>query len=287
MAQNLFAACRSDDAGLVVEHVRVSQSVQEKIEQLFLQQANEFLQGITEEVEFSGGWKPDDHELLTIPIPAEAEVFRKCVTGDILACEDNEGRSFVEGKVRALFVGDTHRVLVQRFAPQQVLSRRFSLLLRNNTFNRLEQPAFTVDTHLTCIIVDDRIKFKSFHALRQIIDLFDLYQEATDAGLIEFAAKLTFNRTDIGQFKQNADQTCRKLIYAIARDGVLDRHGAEEIAAAADAVGLTVSVTGGKIDIPENRADLKRLLRFLSDGLFEAPLSGVRYFTNSKRKVTR
>jgi hypothetical protein len=44
-------------------------------------------------------------------------------------------------------------------------------------------------------------------------------------------------------------------------------------------------VNNAKIEVPEERAGLKQLLRFLDDGLYEAPLSGERYVTNSKQKL--
>jgi hypothetical protein len=285
MTKNLFAACRPDEPGLVAKHVRVSQPVQSAVEELFLQQEKAFLEGVTEEVAFDGKWKPEENELLAIPLPDEAKVLLNGAGTNPLGFDDIDTGSFAAGNVRALFVGDGHRTLVQRFAPQQVLSRRFSLLLDNNTFTRLEQPSFALDTHLTCVIRDGKVLFKSFHALRQIIDLFDFYQEATELGLVTFVNKTIFNGADLDLFKLNADQTCRKLIYAITRDGVLDRHSADEIVTAAGAVGLTVGVTNGKLDIPQDRAGLKQLLRFLDDGLFEAPLSGERYVTNSKQKV--
>jgi hypothetical protein len=35
--------------------------------------------------------------------------------------------------------------------------------------------------------------------------------------------------------------------------------------------------------MPTERAEIKKLLRFLDDGLYQAPLTGTRYITNSKR----
>lgn len=285
MTQNLFAACRTDEEGLIVKRVRVTQPVQQQIEQLFLGQEQAFMQGITEEVDFDGAWKPDANEILSIDMPDEATVFTTAIAANPMSLPDIDAANISDESVRALFVGDADRILIQRFAPPQILSRRFSLLLDNNTFKRLEDPAFALDVRLTCLIRGGKIKFKSFHSLRQIIDLFDLYQEATDDVLTEFAGEPVLDVADDDQFKQNADQTCRKLIYAIARSGVLERHSADEIATAAQGVGLEVAVNDGKISVPLDRRGLKQLLRFLDDGLYEASLSGQRYVTNSKRQV--
>lgn len=285
MTQNLFAACRSQDNELSVKRVRVTQPVQDEIEQIFLAQEAQFMDGVAEEAEFSGDWQPDDDEIQYIEATEEALAVVQVIAQNALAHEDIDSSRFAEQNVRGLFVGDDRRVLVQRFAPQQVLSRRFSLLLDGNTFTKLEQPAFSLDSRLTCIVADGRIKFKKFHSLRQIFDLFDHYQIATDDVVEEFAGKPVFNIDDHDQFRQNADQTCRKLIHAINRDGVLDRHSAEEIASAANGVGLELQISDGAIAVPRAKADLKNMLRFLNDGLYEASLSGQRYVTNSKRKV--
>lgn len=285
MTQNLFAACRSQDNELSVKRVRVTQPVQAQIEQLFLAQEQAFMGGITEEIDFDGSWKPDTNELLTIGLPDQAAAIVDAIAANPLALPDIDAANIADEGVRALFVGDANRILVQRFAPPQILSRRFSLLLDNNTFKRLEDPAFALDVRLTCIIRDNRIKFKSFHSLRQIVDLFDLYQEATDEVLADFAECAILDVDDEDLLKQNADQTCRKLIYAISRSGVLDRHTADAIQTAGQTLGLVISLRDGKIAVPTDRKELKDLLRFLDDGLYEASLSGQRYVTNSKRRV--
>ena len=63
MTQNLFAACRSQDNELSVRRVRVTQPVQDEIEQIFLAQEDQFLNGVAEETEFSGDWQPDEDEI--------------------------------------------------------------------------------------------------------------------------------------------------------------------------------------------------------------------------------
>jgi len=285
MTQNLFAACRSQDNELSIKRVRVTQPVQNQVEALFLSQEQAFMDGITEEIHFDGAWKPDFNELLTIDLPDQAVVFTNAIAANPISLPDIDAANIADEGVRALFVGDADRVLVQRFAPPQILSRRFSLLLDINTFKRLEDPAFALDVRLTCVIRANKIKFKSFHSLRQIIDLFDLYQEATDDVLSDFARCDILEVDDEDLLRQNADQTCRKLIYAISGSQVLERHTADEIQAAAQSVGLAINLNDGKITVPTDRKGLKELLRFLDDGLYEASLSGQRYVTNSKRRI--
>ncbi|NJL72819.1 MAG: hypothetical protein HC888_15290 [Candidatus Competibacteraceae bacterium] len=40
-----------------------------------MQQYNSFMEDVTDEVEFGGGWKPDPDEILVMDMPAEAVVL--------------------------------------------------------------------------------------------------------------------------------------------------------------------------------------------------------------------
>ena len=88
---------------------------------------------------------------------------------------------------------------------------------------------------------------------------------------------------DIAVFKEIADQPIRKLIHSIQKAEVLDKHTALKIQRIAKKLKIAVSLQDGKIVVPDNKADIKILLRFLDDGIFEASLSKKRYQTNSKR----
>lgn len=152
-----------------------------------------------------------------------------------------------------------------------------------NAFRRLSDPAFSLDTGLTCVIEDGKVKFRSFHKLRAIINLIDVYRAATDQEVQDFAAHAHFEITNAGSFLAAADQTIRKLVHAIGRSGTLGAYTVPQIETACGAVGVAVTVNNGRLVMPDDRADIKKLLRFLDDGLYEAPLTGQRYITNSKR----
>lgn len=141
------------------------------------------------------------------------------------------------------------------------------------------------DTGLTCIIEGGKIKFQSFYKLRAVISLLDVYRAATDQEVQDFAAHAHFEVADAATFIATADQTIRKLVHAISNGGVLNDHAVSEIETACNGIGLVVTVNNGRLVMPTDRAEIKKLLRFLDDGLFQAPLTGVRYVTNSKRPV--
>jgi hypothetical protein len=73
MSVNLLALCRHGEA-YVVKRVKVTAQVQSLLEGIFTQQEQEFFDGITEEVVFDGGWRPEDRELLYVATPPAAAV---------------------------------------------------------------------------------------------------------------------------------------------------------------------------------------------------------------------
>lgn len=288
MTQNLFAACRHNGS-LVVRRVRLDATVQVAVAALFASQESNFRNGVDTEVDFNGTWNPEDNEILTIDIPTEAEIFEEAINANATSIQDIDTTNFAGEGIRALFTGSTlngvTKVLVQRFTSMQVLQKKWALLQDGNAFRQLTEPAFSLDNALTCIIENDKVKFKSQHKLRSIIDMQDIYREATDQEVRDFSAHVNLEVSDVNNFLGVADQTTRKLISAISRSDTLNNYTVADIQTAANRVGVTINVQNGKIVMPSTRADVKNLLRFLDDSLYEAALTGQRYITNSKRTV--
>jgi hypothetical protein len=289
VTQNLFAACRHNGS-LVVRRVRLNASVQNAVMNLFEDQEIQLKEGVTTEVDFNGSWNPEAEELLTIDVPPEAEIFTETLNANATSIQDINTDNFFDENIKAIFTGSTDdngftRVLVQRFTSKQFLQKKWALLQDGNAFRGLTEPAFSLDSSLTCIIEGGKIKFKSQFKLRSIIEMKDIYREATDQEVKDFTEHESLFVENVDSFLDVADQTTRKLISAITRSDNLNVYTVEEIRDAAKRVGVSITVNNNKIVIPDARADVKNLLRFLDDSLYEASLTGQRYITNSKRTV--
>ncbi len=287
MSQNLFAACRVDNE-LRVKRIRLGKSVQRDIETIFKDQEADFRQGVTDEVTFDGDWKPEPNEFLTIDIPQEAQIFVDAINSNAVSVPSINTKEFAQEGIRALFTGSSNngsaKVLIQQFSSRQVLSNKFTLVSQGNAFRRLVDQAFTLDTSLTCILEDGKLKFKSFHKMRSIMNLSDYFREATETEIRSFAKHPTFKVADVERFLSQSDQTIRKLIHSVTRMETLDQYSAKQIKVAAKDVKMDVAMRKSRIIMPESRAEIKILLHFLNDGLYEAPLSKQRYVTNSKKR---
>lgn len=287
MAKNLFAVCRSN-GDLIAKHVRLEESVQREVEAQFDEQETEFRDGVTIEIPFDGSWKPDSEELLTIDVPQDAKIFEATISANAMSFQDVDTKAFLDEGIKALFTGVSNngstKVLVQRFTQQQRLERgKFSLLMSGNTFRRLSEPAFSLDTSLTCIIEEGKIKFKSQQKLRSIINLLDIYRAATDQEVEAFAGHANLEVADVAVFVATTNQTSRKLIHIVANNRILDAHSPQDIQRAAQDTGLTIKVENDKIVMPTDHAEIKALLQFLDESRYAGPLSGKPFITNSRR----
>ena len=287
MPQNLFAACRIDNE-LRAKRVRLDKGVQRDVEAIFKDQEVDFRQGVTDEVSFDGDWKPEPNEFLTIDIPQEAQIFVDAISSNTVSVPSINTKNFAQEGIRALFTGSSNngstKVLIQQFSSRQMLSNKFALVSKGDAFQRLSDQAFTLDTSLTCILEEGKLKFKSFHKMRSIIDLSDFYREATETEVKSFAKHPTFKVADVERFLSQSDQTIRKLIHSVTRMETLDNYSAKAIKEAAKDVKIDIAMKKRRIVMPESRAEVKILLHFLNDGLYEAPLSKQRYVTNSKKR---
>lgn len=127
---NLYALCRNSGQ-LSVKRVKITQPVQAKLEGIFQAQAGAFLDGISEEIEFGGDWKPDSDEILVMNAPQEADVIIQALDNNPIALPTIDAANFIGEGIKALFTATENghrRVLIQLFNAQQILSRRFSLI---------------------------------------------------------------------------------------------------------------------------------------------------------------
>jgi hypothetical protein len=263
--------------------------LQNPVTQIFADQEAAFRANRPNEVAFDGDWNPDDDEILVLDTTADANAMVAAASGNVLALPSINAGNFDAENIKALFIGINTgaglRLLVQRFTAAQVLSRKFAVIANNNQFNQITDPAFNLATSLTCIIEGGQIKFESYHKLRAVFDVVEFFAAATDEDIDDFAGHASISIADIPALKALVTQTERKLIHKLASSGVLDAHTPLEIQTRALATGLVVNLANGQIVFPDDKQEIRRLLRFLDDSLYEAPLSGLRYVTNSKRAI--
>jgi len=285
----LYAACRTNGV-LVVRHVQLASQLQGQLDGVFQAQEASFLAGISEEIDFTGDWKPDDDELLVINGLPDAQTLLAVANQNAVALPplnvQNFGNENVKGLFTALGEGQNRRLLIQNFSPQQLLSTQFTLLHDGNVFRRLTEPAFSLGTQLVASIsAAGAIRFKSYPMLRRILDITPVFHEATDAELGTFCAHGNLSFVDAQAFVANADEGMRKFVHSIGKLNVLGLHAVAEIEARAIEIGFQIAVVGGRISVPQDRKGAKTLFSFLLNRVYRGPIDHQLQITNSNRPL--
>lgn len=266
----------------------MSQDLQEEVRSVFARQLEAFLSGIEEEVPFDGRYVPEQDQLLVINEFVDVDGMLDAVANP-LAIEQFNPQTHSLEHVKALFTGvqeNGHlRVLIQQFENRRLIATKgLAIFFSGNTFQKMNDAGLTLDSKLLAVLDGTTIKFQSFHFLRRIFDLSDYFNEATSDEVTSFATHDKLFVNDVNAFVENASPLVRKKIAFIRQSGVLDNFTSEQIVAAAQTFNLAFETTeDGRIVLPNNKTDLRRLLRFLDEDYYESPLSQTHFVTNSKR----
>lgn len=282
---NLFALTSNPAARIL--RFPLSQDLQEVLSAVFRAQRDAFLNGIVETIEFDGRYRPEEGELLVIKNFVDVDGLNGAVQNPI-GVEQFDPAVHTLESVKAIFAGcpdGSPAVLVQLFEQRRLIATKsIAIFFSGNTFERMSDAGLTLDTKLLAVLHGPELKFQSFHFLRRVFDVDDHFKEATAAEIKTFAAHDKLVTADAAAFEAAASSTVRRKIALILQSGVLDNHPTEHIVATAKTFKLEIKTTPeGKIELPTNPGDLRRLLRFLDEDYYESPLSQTHYVSNSKR----
>lgn len=283
---NLFAL--TSVPGNRIIRFPLSQDLQEEIQGVFADQLDAFLSEIEEEIPFDGRYVPEQDQLLVINEFVDVDGMLDAVANP-LAIEQFNPQTHSLEYVKALFTGIQEngncKVLIQQFENRRLIATKgLAIFFSGNTFQKMHNAGLTLDSKLLAVLDGTTIKFQSFHFLRRVFDLSDYFNEATNDEVSAFATHDKLFVIDVSAFIENTSPLVRKKIALIRQSRVLDNFTSEQIVAAAQTFNLAFETTDdGRIVLPNNKTDLRRLLRFLDEDYYESPLSQTHFVTNSKR----
>jgi hypothetical protein len=266
----------------------LSNPVQTEVAEQFKQQEISFMDGIDDEHEFDGRYRPDEGELLKISNFDDIDGMGQAVLNP-LQVEQYDPNQHSLDQVKGLFSGYAEdgetTVLIQLFERRRMLARSgLTLFFSNNTFQKMEQAGLSLDTKLLAILKGPTLKFQSFHFLRRVFDVDDLFQQASDQDLQTFVQLPAVAIADQQALLDQADSVVRRKIGFILQSGVLTNYSPAEIQAAAAEFGIHLPFDAEQhLVLPHDRASLKKVLRFLDEDYFESPISKTKFVSNSKR----
>jgi len=291
MLLNLFALTNDPARRIVI--FELSNPVQTELARYIKSQEESFDEA-TEEFEFDGKYKPDIGEILYINQYDDIDGLVHAVENPLgVEPVDPTEEFFLE--IKALFTGyqtpnGDIKILLQNFDKRKIISTNgLSIFHAANVYKKIEGIGLTVDHKLTATLEAGKLKFYSFHSARQMFDLSEYYKEATDNDVIDFLQIDIMQTVDSDVFITLADSWVRRKISLVQQSGILQNVPLNEMKAVAIDFGIpftTVNADGIEvICVPDNKSDLKKLLRFLDEDYYKSPLSKTNFVTNSKRVV--
>ncbi|WP_461321480.1 hypothetical protein [Bradyrhizobium barranii] len=116
-----------------------------------------------------------------------------------------------------------------------------------------------------------------------------LLSEFAGPALNDFAANEALKVENLAAFVEMSDHWIRGKVALVMQNGILDRIDFEAAKASALVFGINLETqaNGEKVALvlPEKKAELKKLLRFLDEDYFQSVLSSTPHLSNSKRRV--
>lgn len=292
---NLFALVDDDDAP--IRRIPLTAALNTELAQLFAEQQTALL-GDRQPIAFTGSYNVDEGEIFTLadyPMPqAIGQAIGNPLTCPVLNLNTETQR------IKALFSGTwtaaNKTINFQVFDAGKLLSNRWTLIglpiQAGDTYKRLEEPGLILQDKLTAHFHNGTLYFASYHNTKRFLDLADYYREATDTDLDDFAATDLFAFEDQAGFKEQADSIIRKKIALLQKNEVLNDLAVADIQTVANNFNaelpeehhITIMVNDdGKLVIPEDKKQLKELIRFLDEDYVTAPLTKRKCLTNSKQ----
>ncbi len=287
---NLFALL--DDEQTPIRRIPLTQGFQQELGTFFNEQQQTFTAD-KQIIEFTGSYNVDSGEIFQIenyPLPvAISNALSNPLNNPVLDLNTETHR------IKALFTGNwtdqQQQVNFQVFDAGKLLSKGWTLIGSGNTYKKLEEPGLVLQDKLTAHYVNGNLLFVSYHNTKRFLDLNDYYTAATDTDLDSFSENDLFEFEDQDTFKGNADSIIRKKIKMLQKNNVLDNLSINDIKTVAKDLNqnvaeehqINIETSNGKLVIPKDKKQLKKLIRFLDEDYVTAPLTKRRCLTNSKQ----
>ena len=288
---NLFALVDDDDAP--IRRIPLTAALNNELAQLFAEQQAALL-GDRQPIAFTGSYNVDEGEIFTIDDytlpPAIGQAIGNPLTCPVLDLKTETHR------IKALFSGtwttNNKAVNFQVFDAGKLLKRGITLIGSGDTYKKLEEPGLMLQDKLTAHFHNGTLSFSSYHNTKRFLDLAEYYCEATDTDLDAFADTELFAFEDEATFKDHADSIIRKKIALLQKNQVLKDITVADIQTVANNFNAElpeehhISITvneDGKLLIPDDKKQLKELIRFLDEDYVTAPLTKRKCLTNSKK----
>ena len=287
---NFFAYVKNENDEMVVKRIPLNRDLQENLSESFREKLSQFLPDNEERIfnfEDNIHYKPERDELFVIENFEMVDDLINAIGNPVNV--DNISESDYEN-IKAIFYGKqlsngNYHIMFTTFDTRKIIKRargKLILFYSDSIFTEFESKMIVIDERIDVLFRDGNLYFHSFINAKKIFGglLNQYYREATDEEVEEFSNNLFESSIPEGFI----DFRTRKLIFGIMKSGISEVQKVVQVGR--EKFGIELQITDdGKLTIPENKKDFKKLLKLLNDDMWESPLTGVKYETNSKRRI--
>ena len=290
--QSLFVLVDADGGKLKILRVETTKEAQTEVCDLLNSTLNVYERG-KDSIEFNGSYKPEQNEILVIKeFDMDKHIIEavKNPIGIAMFVPDSNNpptiKAFFMGEYTKKSNEEKYIIAFQKFRKEQYITRKgLNLFHDANTFSQEKRFGICITDTLDCVVINNELRFTSFYYARQIFDLSEYYREATDSDVDEFINHSKINVENADVFKSNADSWVRRKVALISDSGIFSKYSPKQIKEKAKNFGLVISTTKNKLSLPNNKKELKVILKFLDNEIYKGVFSEEILQTNSKRKA--
>jgi hypothetical protein len=166
-------------------------------------------------------------------------------------------------------------------------TKNLMLVCKRKEFAKLTEPGIILDERITAVYTDGALLFKSPGTVKQILSLKEYMKEANDLEVLAFLEERF--ETDSEKILAVADSWMRKRFAALMQSKLFDERSALDIYETAKSfsaeIPMELSKDRLKLILPEEKQDIKMILKFLNEEYYKGVLTGNDYQTQSKRPL--
>ncbi len=265
-----------------LKRVSLSQDLQTRLKDYIYERIQSFIN--SEQIQFTGEYKPEEGQILCIKDFENPFEDFSAPTIEILNVEDIDS-------IKTIVFKDDNYVAYQSFDKRKIIKpEKWFIIFTRDTFSKIENKGLIIEQRIDALYVikERKLLFFSYHNASKVFNISNYFREATDEEVRSFYSNEVFSTVeDISEDMFNT--RIRKKIYLIQKNEVLEKvkKNFDIVYEYSRNIGLEnmFDKENKKINFPQDKKSLERLIKFLNDDLFISPVTGILYETNSKKPI--
>ncbi|MEO0234621.1 MAG: hypothetical protein ABIN11_05990 [candidate division WOR-3 bacterium] len=281
---NVYAVLRDSDSNgsCIIKSISLTQKLQKELTGYipFKSYEDENIK----QIRFSGEYKPDEQEVLYIN-----KFYNPFKEFDSIT--DTLNKSDIDN-IKFLAFVDSQKIAYQSFDSRKIITpEKWFLIYSDNTYSKIDKKGLIIDSRIDALYLkkEEKLLFFSYRNAIKIFDLGKYYREATEDELNLFTKEEIFIFNE-GFDKNLLSSKMRKKIFMIQKNEILTKikNNFNQVVNYAKKLNVDemFDKNNKKIIFPKEKKNIEKLLNFLNEDLYESPISGLIYETNSKKLVT-